>query len=166
MVHFAFNPASVSIDDFIQQGAGYYFHGFPNQRGYGKFSSFKGRGLADQFSRFKRFWLPMIKGAGKLIGNEALITGARILDNIAQGAELKETVKSEAKQGVKRLAKKFNQEGSGAPPSKKRKIAAKPKSKPKSKPKKKKRITKKSLLGQKVLKDIVLKNPISKYGMF
>ena len=50
--------------------------------------------------------IPIAKSAGKSvgkdIGREALVTTVKILDNIAQVGELKETILNEAKQGVKR----------------------------------------------------------------
>lgn len=149
MVQVIFDPLSVSLDDFIQEGGGYYFRGNPYQRGYG---------VGSVFRTWWRAILPFLKGAGKHMGKEALVTTAKILDNIAQGAELKETIKEEAKRGVKRMADRLEQSGSGV---KRRKI-----SKPKKKKPKKIRITKKSILGKRILKDLVMKNPKTKLGLF
>lgn len=51
------------------------------------------------------------------VGKEAADAGSRILGNIAQGEDLKETVKNEGKEGVKRILEKASrklQKGSGA----------------------------------------------------
>jgi hypothetical protein len=58
----------------------------------------------------------MAVGAAKTVGKEAAEAGSRILGNIAQGADLKETVKTEGKEGVKRVLEKATsklQKGSG-----------------------------------------------------
>jgi hypothetical protein len=58
----------------------------------------------------------MAVGAAKTVGKEAAETGSRILGNIAQGADLKETVKKEGKEGVQRVLDKATrkmQKGSG-----------------------------------------------------
>ena len=155
MVHYPFDPSSVSFDDFDQLGSGNYFIGFEQQRGYGYVSQ-SGMGIGNVFAYLKRILYPLLKRAGKSVGKEALVTGARILDNIAQGAEFKATVKEEAKKGVKRVADKFEQSGSGIP-KKRRKTVKK---------KKKMRITKKSILGKRILKDLVMKHPKTKLGFY
>ena len=120
MVHAIFDPMDVTLDEFFQTGSGFYYQGLPYQRGYGM----RGDGIGSIFRTLVRYILPVAKKAGKSVGKEALATSARILDNIAQGAELKETVLTEAKRGVKRLANRVNentensedvQTGSGSP---------------------------------------------------
>src|SRR5689334_20592628 len=98
----AFDPSSVVLDDFLQDGGGFYYYGLPYQRGYGH----RGAGIGSVFRHLVRFLMPIVKGAGKRVGEEAIVTSARILDNIAQGAELKDTIISEGKQGLKRLARR------------------------------------------------------------
>lgn len=154
MVHVIFDPESVSLDEFFQEGGGWYFEGVPYQRGYGM----RGAGFGNIFKTFLRFILPMAKKAGKTVGKEALTTGARILDNIAQGADLKTTVLAESKEGAKRVAKRVAQSGSGIP-RKKRKMAVTRKAK-------RKRFPKKSLLGKQVLKAIALRNPKTALGFY
>ena len=155
MVHSVFDPNSVTLDEFFQSGYGVssaYFQGVPRQRGYG----FRGAGIGSIFRSLLRMIIPLAKGAGKAVGKEALVTSARILDNIAQGQELKETIKSEAKEGVRRLGKRvIGQSGSGVPATKRRRIRMSPK----KKGHKKSRITKKDLLGKKVIEAIALRTP-------
>jgi hypothetical protein len=60
----------------------------------------------------------MAAGAAKSIGREAAETGGRILTNLAQGADLGETVKEEGKEGVRRVldrASRRFQRGQGLP---------------------------------------------------
>lgn len=149
MPHVRFDPSSIVLDDFTQDGSGYYYYGLPYQRGYGH----RGAGIGSIFRHLIRFLMPIAKGAGKTVGKEALVTSARILDNIAQGAELKDTLITEAKEGVKRLAKR--QTGGGA---KRRKVTKPKKSAPKKK--KKKKATRKSIQGRRVML------PKSRLGFF
>ena len=102
MPQVTFDPSSVVLEDFVQDGGGFYYYGLPYQRGYG----YRGAGIGSVFRNLIRFLMPIAKGAGKRVGEEALVTSARILDNIAQGAELKDTIISEGKQGLKRLARR------------------------------------------------------------
>lgn len=143
MVYAPFDPLSVSLDDFEQEGSGFYYYGLPFQRGYGIGSLFRG------------FLRMLIKSkAGRTVGKEALVTSAKILDNIVQGSDLKETIVNEAKQGIKRLA---NQQSGGGPKRKKRKVVKK----------KKKKITRKMVLGKRVLGGLALQKPTkSRLGFF
>lgn len=154
-----FDPSSIGLDDFVQDGAGFYYYGLPFQRGYG----LRGSGIGNVFRHLLRFILPVVKGAGKTIGKEAVVTTARILDNIAQGAELKDTLVEEAKQGVKRLAQR--QTGRGAKRRKRstpKKKSGKKKSGKKSGKKKtgKKGKSRKAILGKRII------IPNSKLGFF
>ena len=155
-MHVIFDPSSVSVEDFDQDGAGFYYYGFPYQRGYG----YHGAGIGSVFRSLIRFLIPLAKKAGKTVGKEALVTSARILDNIAQGAELRETILNETKKGVKRMASrvdKTKQEG-GAVPRKKRKAS--------KKSKKKQKITRKMILGRRVLDGVAFEKPKTKLGFF
>lgn len=129
MVHIPFDTRSIGYDDFIiQYGGGIlpgenelltekynYFRGInPYQRGYGYQT---GGGIGDILRGFWRIMLPFVRKAGTSIGREALSTGERILDKIAQGENLKQTVISEGKKGVDTLLEKHGvpkQFGSGA----------------------------------------------------
>jgi hypothetical protein len=68
--------------------------------------------MGDVLRGIWRYLKPMAKSVGK----EAAFAGSRILGNIAQGADLKETVKQEGTEGVKRVLDKASrklQRGSG-----------------------------------------------------
>ena len=120
MVRVLFDPSNVHIYETIYQtGNGPYFQGFQYQRGYGM----RGGGIGSIFRTMLRYIMPIAKTVGKDVGKEALISSARILDNIAQGAELKETILNESKAGLKRAAKRIGQHGSGAPKAKRRKTS-------------------------------------------
>ena len=163
MVHSVFDPNSVTLDEFFQSGYGVsstYFQGVARQRGYG----FRGAGIGSIFRSLLRMIIPLAKSAGKSVGKEALATSARILDNLAQGQELKETIKSEAREGVKRIAKRVSGQTGGGPMAKRRRRASKGRKSSKRRggkfsKSKKKRITKKDLLGKKVIEAIAVRTP-------
>lgn len=169
MVHVIFDPSAVTLDELFQEGGGFYFQGIPFQRGYG----YRGAGIGSLFRSLIRYILPLAKRAGKSVGKEAIITGAKILDNIAQGAEFKDTLKTEVKRGTKRLAQRYAnsngvQEGAGA---KRRKVAPKRKTpalptKQVAKKKVPKRFTKRELLGRRVLQELVQKTPKNRLGFY
>lgn len=181
MVHVIFDANSVRLYDHEQLsqlgqlGYGSYFEGLPYQRGYGVYQ--RGLGIGSIFSRLLRYILPVVssakknltrvaKNTGKTVGNEALITGARILDNIAQGTNIKDAVVTETKQGARRAAQKIFtrqnfQTGSG---SGIRRVSRRKTSKTKrktSKRQKKRKITKRTkkrvFAGGKVLKSKAIK---------
>ena len=108
MVHVQFDTSSVSLNDFIQIGSGgeiNYFKGLPPyQRGYGYRQ--RGAGIGAILRSLWRTLLPALKSAGSTVGKEALFTGSRILDKIAQGENVKESVLSEGRAGVGNLLEK------------------------------------------------------------
>lgn len=53
-----------------------------------------------------RLLLPMVRRAGTAVGREALSTGERILNKVAEGENLKQSVISEGKKGVDTLLEK------------------------------------------------------------
>ena len=118
MVHVIFDPNSVSLIHFENQiGGGEYniFQGTrPYQRGYGHYQN--GAGISDFFRSLWRTMLPFVKSAGQTMGNEALSTGSRILDKVAHGENIKDTLQNEALKGVDNLVEKAGirrQSGSG-----------------------------------------------------
>ena len=106
MVHVKFDPNSISIYDFetqIGHGEYNYFRGaMPFQRGYGQ----SGAGVGDFLRSLWRALMPSLKSAGKTVGREALSTGSRILEKVAQGEDLKETVSNEALRGIDNVLEK------------------------------------------------------------
>lgn len=73
------------------------FTGVPYQRG---------AGLASMFRSFLRFLLPIGKAAGTAIGREGMATGARALNSMLEGQNVKETLVNEGKAGLKNLLEK------------------------------------------------------------
>lgn len=108
MVHVIFDPSSVRLSQY----GGEFYVGKLYQRGRGRY----GAGVGDIFRNLWRYLKPLAKSAVKLVGQEGAEAGARILSNIAQGANLKETFETEGKQGVKKIldaASRRLQEGQG-----------------------------------------------------
>ena len=108
MVHIKFDPNSISLSEFevqIGQGEYNYFRGSsPYQRGYGYRQT--GAGVGDFLRTLWRAVLPSLKSAGKVLGQEALSTGSRVLDKVAQGENLKETLREETIKGVDNLVQR------------------------------------------------------------
>lgn len=108
MVHVIFDPAS---SRFVQHGGEFYV-GKVFQRGRGR----HGAGLGNVFRNIWRYLRPLATSAAKAVGQEGAETGARILSNLAQGANLKETLETEGKEGVAKILEKASkklQRGSG-----------------------------------------------------
>ena len=140
MVHVKFNPdlltTTTAFENFIQTGSGeesesfdggyHYFHGGkPFQRGFGYYQN--GSGISDILRHLWRTFLPVLKSTGKVVGKEALQTGSRILEDIARGGDLKESLTKEAIKGVENLVAtgkpapvNKNQQGSGRGGTRKR----------------------------------------------
>ncbi len=78
-------------------GSPIVFRGYPYQRGSGLGSIFKG---------LLRMVLPLAKQAGKAIGKEALVTGANVARDVAEGQDIVESLKLQGRRGGKRLVKK------------------------------------------------------------
>lgn len=114
-----FDPNLVTLKDLVQTGDGFsYFYGYlPYQRGWG--GRQYGGGIGSTFRVLWKILKPYMITAGKVIGNEGLETGARILNNLAVGGDLKDTLKTQTKIGIKNLIKK-TQNGSGIKKRKKR----------------------------------------------
>lgn len=119
MVHIPFDTRTIGYDDYlpIQYGGGpaeetnggetpmHYFRGMaPFQRGYG--INQHGGGIGDVLRGLLRMLIPMVRRAGTAVGREALSTGERILNKVAEGENLKQSVISEGKKGVDTLLEK------------------------------------------------------------
>uniref|UniRef100_A0A914H8Q2 Uncharacterized protein n=1 Tax=Globodera rostochiensis TaxID=31243 RepID=A0A914H8Q2_GLORO len=86
------------------------FTGLPYQRGAG--------GLGSMFRSFLRVLLPIGRQAGAAIGRQGLETGSRVLSQVLEGRDLKDSLVSESKAGLKNLLEKAaenvgRQKGSG-----------------------------------------------------
>ena len=135
MVHVIFDGSIRNVDLPLQQSGGgvLSFQGYPlYQRGHGYFMGFprqRGHGLGNLFKSLWRFIrpiasnlgkaaVPLVKSAGRAIGEEGLATGARIINDIVEGKNIKESLVDEGREGVRKLLEKASnklqkQEGSG-----------------------------------------------------
>lgn len=125
MVQVQFDPTS-SLLTIRQSGDGAFYEGRVFQRGrggLGRAGRYSGEGLGSVMSNVWHFLRPMALSAFKTVGKEAADTGSRILSNLAQGANLKETVAEHGQEGVRRVlerATKRMQRGRGLPALKSR----------------------------------------------
>ncbi|KAL3096342.1 hypothetical protein niasHS_005010 [Heterodera schachtii] len=97
------NSSSSSELVFFNQyggaGVGTYniFHGQPYQRG---------NGIGAVFRSLMRYLVPIGKEIGATIGRQGLESGNRVLSNVLEGKDLKESLISEGKVGLKNLLEK------------------------------------------------------------
>jgi hypothetical protein len=85
----------------LQSGGSFYVGKvYQRGRGFGHYSRQNGAGMGNVFRGVWRFLLPYVKQAGKAVGQEGLEAGSRILNNLVQGADLKQTVLQEGQEGV------------------------------------------------------------------
>jgi hypothetical protein len=96
MVHVTFDPDSVDWQEFfeMQHGGAYYFEGLPYMRG---------AGIGSIFSTLFKYLMPLGKTIGRELGKEGINTGARLLNRISSGEDLKSSLTSESQQGLKNL---------------------------------------------------------------
>lgn len=130
MVHIPFDTRSVEYhyahqDEHHQVGGGiggigeegaennnippqfHYFRGSaPYQRGYGFGAPQRGAGIGDVLRGLWRMLMPLARRAGTAVGREALSTGERIMNKMAEGESLKQAAVSEGKRGVDTLLEK------------------------------------------------------------
>ena len=101
--HVFFDPDAVDWSSFLnnQEGRGKYFVGSRYQRGHGILSN------------IARFVLPIAKNIATTAGQEGLAVGTKILSDMAQGRDIKESLKEHSKQGMENLSSKFRQCGKG-----------------------------------------------------
>lgn len=137
MVHVIYDPSSESYAAYFsrQKGGGMsYFVGMPFQRGHGMvhFGGLRqrGAGLGAVLRSLWRFVVPLASAAGHAlapyaaeIGREGLSTGARILQNVSEGADLKETLRNESREGLRNAVRRM-QTGSGRTKAKNRPVIA------------------------------------------
>lgn len=117
-MHVDFDPVQVDwaafgitpLDEKLVQYGGYnVFRGVPYQRG---------SGIGSVFRSFLRYMLPIGKEIGSAIGRQGLESGNRVLTNVLQGKDLKDSLVTEGKAGLKSLLEKAannleRQEGKG-----------------------------------------------------
>src|SRR4051812_8191498 len=99
MVHISFDPSSVSLTQF---GGGNFYQGRMYQRGRGRY----GAGMGSLFRHLWQYLKPLAASAVKAVGQEGAEAGSRILSNLAHGANLKETLESEGKEGLRKIIDK------------------------------------------------------------
>uniref|UniRef100_A0A1I8BWY2 ULP_PROTEASE domain-containing protein n=2 Tax=Meloidogyne hapla TaxID=6305 RepID=A0A1I8BWY2_MELHA len=66
----------------------------------------RGSGLGSVFRSFLRYLIPYGKQIGSAIGKQGLESGSRVLTNVLEGKDLKETLIDEGKTGIKSLLQK------------------------------------------------------------
>ena len=106
MVHCVFDPAETRLAPQVGDGAAEQFYTgrmFQRGRGLGGYGVHSGAGMGDVFRSVWRYLRPYAASAGKAIAHEGAATAQRILSNLAQGANLNETLRSEGKEGITRL---------------------------------------------------------------
>ncbi|KAL3114797.1 hypothetical protein niasHT_014611 [Heterodera trifolii] len=102
---------TAAAHDYLMTGGGHstypIFSGLPYQRG---------AGLGSMFRSFLRFLLPIGRQAGAAIGRQGLESGARVLSNVLDGQNLKESLVSEGRAGLKNLLDKAADTNAAAEP--------------------------------------------------
>jgi len=94
---FTSNPTSDELYHHPQTGGYAIFRGIPYQRG---------NGLGSVFRRLFRYLLPIGKEIGSAIGRQGLESGNRVLSNVLEGKDLKQSLIDEGKAGLKSLLDK------------------------------------------------------------
>ena len=95
--------SSESLNGLIQFGTGVgggaysVFAGLPYQRG---------AGVGSLFRSLLRYLIPIGREAGLAIGRQGLATGAKVLNNVLDGGDLKTTLVDESRSGLKQLLDK------------------------------------------------------------
>ncbi|KAL3081937.1 hypothetical protein niasHS_011911 [Heterodera schachtii] len=129
MVRVIFDGSNLRLEQIYQQNGGgvNVFEGAPTfQRGYGYFLGVprqKGAGVGSVLRNLWRYLRPMVSAARPYaaniaaeIGKEGLETGARFLNEVSKGGNIKDALVSEGKEGAKKLLDKASsslQKGSG-----------------------------------------------------
>lgn len=103
-MHIDFDPLQVQWSvlanlepEAIQFGGYNVFRGVPYQRG---------AGLGSVFRSVWRYLLPIGKEIGAAIGRQGLESGNRVLGNVLEGRDLKESLAAEGKAGLRNLLDK------------------------------------------------------------
>ncbi|KAL3072094.1 hypothetical protein niasHT_036321 [Heterodera trifolii] len=87
----------ISPEIVVQYGGYNVFRGVPYQRG---------SGIGSVFRSLLRYLMPIGKEIGTAIGRQGLESGNRVLSNVLEGRDLKESIVSEGKSGLKNLLEK------------------------------------------------------------
>ena len=66
----------------------------------------RGSGFGAIFGPLLRSIMPIAKTVGKVVGKQALRTGAAVASDVLQGANLRDSIKTHGKAGLKRLVRK------------------------------------------------------------
>ncbi|KAL3103981.1 hypothetical protein niasHT_030139 [Heterodera trifolii] len=88
---------SAFSSDCVQFGGYNIYRGLPYQRG---------AGVGAVFRSLMRYLLPIGKQIGSAIGRQGMESGNRVLTNVLEGKDLKESLVSESKAGLKNLLEK------------------------------------------------------------
>jgi hypothetical protein len=100
-MHVDFDPLQVDWSAFssecVQFGGYNIYRGLPYQRG---------AGVGAVFRSLMRYLLPIGKQIGSAIGRQGMESGNRVLTNVLEGKDLKESLVSESKVGLKNLLEK------------------------------------------------------------
>lgn len=116
MTHTFIDPNQLNWADFIQSQEGRgpalastpkYFQGLRYQRGGGVLGS------------IARFLMPIAKNIASTVGQEGISAGTKMLSDIAEGKNLKETLMEHSKKGLENIATKLQQCGKGKKRSRK-----------------------------------------------
>ena len=111
MVHQIFDTSSIYYEDDYspyQLGSGLgnddvFRGGSVYQRGYG---IQRGAGIGDVFKGLWRFFRPLLQRVGTAVGEEALNTGQRVLEQVKEGKPIKESLITESKKGIDTVLEK------------------------------------------------------------
>jgi hypothetical protein len=108
MTHVYIDPDKIDWSSFLasQEGGGKYFVGTKYQRGYGIFSNTILPGIA-------RFLVPIAKNFATSAGQQGIEAGTKILGDMSEGKDFKESLKEHSKQSLEKLADKLKQCGKG-----------------------------------------------------
>jgi len=104
-MHIDFDPAHIDwstlteqpIDNNFQWGGYNVFRGIPYQRG---------NGLGSILRSFMRYLIPFGKQIGSTLARQGLESSNRVLSNVIEGKDLKESLVDEGKAGLKNLLQK------------------------------------------------------------
>lgn len=108
MTHIYIDPDKIDWSGFLssQEGAGKYFVGTKYQRGFGVFTNTILPGIA-------RFLMPIAKNIASTAGQEGIAAGTKILGDISEGKNIKESLAEHSKQSLQNIATKLQQCGKG-----------------------------------------------------
>jgi hypothetical protein len=108
MTHVIIDPDKIDWSSFLasQEGGGKYFVGTKYQRGFGIFTNTILPGIA-------RFLMPIAQNLATSVGQQGVEAGTKILGDISEGKDFKESLKEHSKQSLSNLATKLKQCGKG-----------------------------------------------------